>query len=295
MRSWIKLYTEILNDPKMGRLTDRQFRTCVSVFLLAGMIDEDSVIGTTGDIAWHLRADREDVAEDLAVLARLGILELDDDNESWIVRNFERRQARPPSAEPDAVSARVKRHRAKLQGDGNEDVTAPQRGCNEDVTTPQRGVTPSDPDPDPDPDPETESVGAASGAPAAPDPSPNGALTAPRPELKPEHHPPGTFADWQRLVEKPPPGSNRQAQLLAMFQALYPGRASPEYAQLGQAARACGGAGRLAELLWQNASRPPAGDVVAYCIAAHKRQKGGNPNGNGRRELTDDHYAGSEN
>lgn len=33
MKSWIKLYTEILNDPKMGRLTDRQYRTCINLFL----------------------------------------------------------------------------------------------------------------------------------------------------------------------------------------------------------------------------------------------------------------------
>jgi hypothetical protein len=34
MKTWIKLYTEILQDPKMGRLTDRQYRTCVNLFLL---------------------------------------------------------------------------------------------------------------------------------------------------------------------------------------------------------------------------------------------------------------------
>ena len=33
---WIKLYHEVLDDPKMARLPDRLYRRCIEVFLLAG-------------------------------------------------------------------------------------------------------------------------------------------------------------------------------------------------------------------------------------------------------------------
>lgn len=42
---WIKLYHEILHDPKMGRLPDNLWRRCIELFLLAGElgaeVDED--------------------------------------------------------------------------------------------------------------------------------------------------------------------------------------------------------------------------------------------------------------
>ena len=74
MRAWVKLYTEALNDPVVGRLTDRQHRTFVNL-LLAGMVDDDGRLGTRSDVAWHLRVGEEQVAEDVAALAAAGIVE----------------------------------------------------------------------------------------------------------------------------------------------------------------------------------------------------------------------------
>ena len=36
---WIKLYHEILDDPKMGRMPDRLWRRTIELFLLAGELD----------------------------------------------------------------------------------------------------------------------------------------------------------------------------------------------------------------------------------------------------------------
>jgi hypothetical protein len=41
-RIWVKLYIEILDDPKMGRLTNHLWRRAVELFLLA---DKESVEG----------------------------------------------------------------------------------------------------------------------------------------------------------------------------------------------------------------------------------------------------------
>jgi hypothetical protein len=128
MRYWIKLYTEIVRDPKMGRLTDRQFRTCINLFALAGTVDEDGKLPPLEDMAWHLRTDDESLTADLEALARVNIVELRDD--AWYVRKWADRQAKPPSDQPDQVAQRVRNHRARKR---NESVTPLQPG----VTTPE--------------------------------------------------------------------------------------------------------------------------------------------------------------
>ena len=41
---WIKLYYEILDDPKLGKLTDWLFRRAIELFLLAGENDNDGLL-----------------------------------------------------------------------------------------------------------------------------------------------------------------------------------------------------------------------------------------------------------
>jgi hypothetical protein len=36
---WIKLYLEILDDPKMGALSDRLYRRAIEMFLMAGELE----------------------------------------------------------------------------------------------------------------------------------------------------------------------------------------------------------------------------------------------------------------
>lgn len=84
---------------------------------------------------------------------------------------------------------------------------------------------------------------------------------------------PATFQDWQAMIQKPPNGSNRTAVLIAMHKALFPGRDPPEFGYMGKMARDVGGAGRMAELLWQASTRPPTGDVLRYCAGMSKGQK----------------------
>jgi len=53
---------------------------------------------------------------------------------------------------------------------------------------------------------------------------------------------------------------------------LYPNRDPPAYGYLGKVAKKVGGAGRLADLLWQHSTRPPTGDLLAYILAVAKRK-----------------------
>lgn len=61
---------------------------------------------------------------------------------------------------------------------------------------------------------------------------------------------------------------NRPADLVLMFRTLYPQAVDvPDFGYIGKVANKVGGAGRLAELLWQHSAKPPSGDVLAYIQA----------------------------
>lgn len=94
---WIKLYHEILDDPKMGQLPDRAWRRVIELFLLAGELDSGGLLPPVGDIAWRLRVDETELLEDLSVLEDVGIIRETDDG--WLVCKFAERQAAVPAAE----------------------------------------------------------------------------------------------------------------------------------------------------------------------------------------------------
>lgn len=113
-RIWIKLYLETLDDPKMGRLTDRLWRRCVEFFLLAGKQDSDGALPTVDEMAWILRTDGPSVTADLTELEKVGIVCRS--GSDWVVTNFKKRQY-------SESYERVKRYRnIKSNGDGNAGV-----------------------------------------------------------------------------------------------------------------------------------------------------------------------------
>lgn len=124
-RLWIKLHLEILDDPKMGRLSDRLWRRCVEFFLLAGKADGNTGrLPTVPEMAWALRADEQELVTELEALAKVGIVRLE--GADWMVVNFEKRQ-KSESYE------RVKRFKARhSNGENNGD----SNGKNNDDETP---------------------------------------------------------------------------------------------------------------------------------------------------------------
>ena len=85
---------------------------------------------------------------------------------------------------------------------------------------------------------------------------------------------PSTFAEWYEAVRA---SDNRYATLRRMIQVLYPNRDPPDYAYIGKVAKRVGGAGRLADLLWQHSTRPPTGDLLAYILAVAKGKRAKQP------------------
>jgi hypothetical protein len=89
--SWIKLYIEILEDPKMSSLPSNLWRLTVELFLLAGKTGKDGQLPPVEVIAWELRRDTQTVQIELKQLTETGIIT--ETADGWIVTNFAVRQA----------------------------------------------------------------------------------------------------------------------------------------------------------------------------------------------------------
>jgi hypothetical protein len=127
---WIKMYHEILDDPKMATMPDRLWRRTMEIFLLAGKLsrDKSGYLPETNQLAWLLRMSSDDLLMDLKQLESIGILERVADG--WLVVNFEKRQA----AATDAERKRQQRERDQRdQYYGNEKVTNPSRNVTQNT------------------------------------------------------------------------------------------------------------------------------------------------------------------
>lgn len=96
---WIKLYLEILDDPKMATLPDRLWRRTIEIFLLAGKLsrDKSGQLPDTNQLAWLLRMPTDDLYLDLQQLSNSGLIKKV--NDGWKVVNFEKRQEAVTSTE----------------------------------------------------------------------------------------------------------------------------------------------------------------------------------------------------
>lgn len=94
---WIKLYHEILDDPKMGQLPDNLWRRCIELFLMAGEHDRQGQLPGIKEIAWKLRLNTTELEAELNEIAARGIIEKTETG--WLVVNFAKRQAAADSTE----------------------------------------------------------------------------------------------------------------------------------------------------------------------------------------------------
>lgn len=90
MKQWIKLYTEILSDPKMGRMSDKLFRRTIELFLLAGKEDAGGILPEVSDIAWTLHISVREVNSILKELTDLNVIKKE--SEKYIISHFSDRQ-----------------------------------------------------------------------------------------------------------------------------------------------------------------------------------------------------------
>ena len=119
---WLKLYHELLHDPKMAQLDSDTWRRCIEMFLFAGEHGtKQGYLPSLTDMAWTLHSTPEELASDIGKLLELGILSRDEDGRAYVTQ-FESRQA------PASAAARQKRYRErshKAQHYGNEPRNEP--------------------------------------------------------------------------------------------------------------------------------------------------------------------------
>lgn len=94
---WIKLYYEILDDPKMGRVPDHLWRRAIELFLLAGECNNGGYLPDVDSISWRLRTTNADITDCLAELEALHIVT--HEGNDWIVTNFSKRQGAQSNAD----------------------------------------------------------------------------------------------------------------------------------------------------------------------------------------------------
>lgn len=97
--------------------------------------------------------------------------------------------------------------------------------------------------------------------------------------LSRQQRPPTTFADWLQLLQAPPPGDNMVGVLMRLHQSLFPDRPVPKGGDVAALAKQLRGS-LLASEMWELATRPPNGDVLAFIRGRHRR--GRDSPGNGR-------------
>lgn len=93
-RDWIKLWGTILDDPKMGRLTEHLWKRAVELFILAGVnstMDATGELPSVDDMAWRLHTEPEGLEQDLNELRKVKIVGILP-GARWQVLNFQKWQ-----------------------------------------------------------------------------------------------------------------------------------------------------------------------------------------------------------
>lgn len=94
---WMKLYIEILDDPKMATLPDRIWRRIIELFLVAKRVNQEGHLPDTRQIAWVLRMAPDELETDMLQIAATGII--DREVNGWFIPNFSQRQSAVTGAE----------------------------------------------------------------------------------------------------------------------------------------------------------------------------------------------------
>lgn len=97
--------------------------------------------------------------------------------------------------------------------------------------------------------------------------------TTPTPPQTPPGPPsPPLAVQFRTLTEELRTAKNKAALLMQIYILCYGVDSAVTFAYLGKVAKQVGGAGYLAQRLWELAVHPPNGDVLAYILAEHKHK-----------------------
>lgn len=132
---WLKLYTEILDDPKMGILSDRHWRRVIELFLAAKRVSNTGELPEITHLAYMLRMKVKDLETDLVALEKTGIVTWN--GQCWFIPKFAQRQSASSDAERKAAQRdkrRSRQYKETVIDEDNENVTNRDNNVTENVT-----------------------------------------------------------------------------------------------------------------------------------------------------------------
>jgi hypothetical protein len=94
---WLKLYTEILDDPKMALLPHKTWRRVIEMFLISKDTSNDGYLPDIDTIAWRLRISKREMEKDMQSLLETGIIMQQEGR--YYIKNFVKRQSPSTNAE----------------------------------------------------------------------------------------------------------------------------------------------------------------------------------------------------
>ena len=142
---WIKLYTDILDDPTIGRLPVSSKWRFIELLVLASNCDAEGYLVdghrslSIEDLAWRLRITPEELKFDLDKLMGVGLIEYIEDvnGGTWLVTNFSKRQDREQDDKRTYWRQLKRRQRARATADTDDDV-AQESAVLHDIPAPDR-------------------------------------------------------------------------------------------------------------------------------------------------------------
>ncbi len=140
-RYWIKLYIEILDDLKVGRLPVNLKWRFIECLLIAGDARADGRLPEIQVMAWRLRVGSDVLEQDLGQLMSAGLLSIIPQHGAepiWVVSAFEKRQAASPAAK------RMRAYRRRLKAE--QSPPPPPLQSPSDKTDPDRTEEKTDAD-----------------------------------------------------------------------------------------------------------------------------------------------------
>ena len=134
---WIRLYNEILDDPKLEKLTDFQYRCWIRLLALANTGRPRGTLPTIDAIAYRLRLRRTDTQRLVAALLGCGLLDPQEDGR-LAPHNWSGRQKAS-----DGAAERMARTRAERMARTREVIEVPSESLtlNGEPTANQRRKT----------------------------------------------------------------------------------------------------------------------------------------------------------
>jgi hypothetical protein len=135
MNRWFRFYNDVINDPKLLRLSDRQYRFWVGLLCIASK--NDGELTSIDDMSIMLRTSPGTLTTVIQTLitARL----LDEEGGTLKPHNWDKRQYKSDAVDPTAPQ-RMRRLRERQRNDRNADVTMIRPDSDSDSDTDKNSV-----------------------------------------------------------------------------------------------------------------------------------------------------------